>query len=343
MRITFRFLACAAAGLLFTAVGTASHAVSTTYHQVAKYSLDGANGWDYIAFDSSTRHLYITRGTYVAVMDAGTGRPVGTIPGTNGVHGVALASDLDKGFTSNGRSNTVTMFNTKTLQVLKQIKVGNGPDAIIYDPSTDRVFTFNGRGSDSTVIDAGSGHVLGTIKLPGRPEFAVADGQGHVYVNLEDKSALVAIDSKAMTAGDAWPLAPGEGPSGLAMDVKNRRLFSVCDNGKMVVVDADSGKVLATPVIGNGPDAAGFDPDLGYAFSSNGEDGTLSIIHEDSPTQFTTVDAIPTQPGARTMAVDPKTHEVYVVTAKANPPAPGESRYRRTYEPDTFVVLVYAP
>ncbi len=301
-------------------------------------------GWDYLTLDSQARRLYVSRGTHVQVFDADTGAVVGDIAGTNGVHGIAVAPKAGRGFTSNGRDNTVTVFDTKTLKTLGTVAVGTRPDAIIYDPASGCVFTMNGGSNDSTAIDAATMKVVGTIALGGRPEFAASDGAGHVYVNLEDKSQMVQVDSKARTVLAHWSLSPGEGPSGLAIDAVHHRLFSVCDNKQMVVLDTDTGKVVATPAIGNGPDACAFDPSTGMAFSTNGEDGTVTLVHEDSPTVFTVVSTVPTQSGARTCAIDTKTHRLYTVTAKAVAPAPGSApTRRRSYAPGSFVVLVYGP
>jgi YVTN family beta-propeller protein len=308
-----------------------------------KIAIGGDGGWDYLTMDAAARRLYISRGTHVMVVDVDTEKVVGDIPDTQGVHGIALAPKLGRGFTSNGRDNSVTVFDLKTLKEIARVKVGNRPDAIIFDPATNRVFTFNGGSNDATAIGAADDKVAGTVSLGGRPEFAVADGRGEVFVNLEDKSEIVAFDSQSLVVKNHWPLAPGEGPSGLAMDRKNRRLFSVCDNEKMVVLDADTGKVVATPTIGKGPDASAFDPGAGLAISSNGEDGTLTIVREVKPNQFEVEATVPTQAGARTMALDTKTHVIYLVTARAQAPAPGGPPNRRSFEPGSFVILVVGP
>jgi len=312
------------------------------YHLIKKVTLGGEGFWDYLKVDPDGRRLYISRGTHVMVVDADTYAVVGDIPDTQGVHGIAIAADLGRGFTSNGRSNTVTIFDLKTLKVLGTPATDEGPDAIVYDPASKRVFTFNGHGGSTTAIDAATGNVVGTIKLDGRPEFAVPDGKGHIYNNLEDKSLVVEIDTQALKVTQRWPLAPGDSPSGIAMDTQHRRLFSGCHNGMMVVMDADSGKVIATPAIGQGVDANGFDPGTGLAFSSNG-DGTLTVVHEDLPDKFTVVDNVQTQRGARTMALDEKTHNVFLVTAEFEPlPAgtPPSERRRPTMKPGTFTLLV---
>jgi YVTN family beta-propeller protein len=250
---------------------------------------------------------------------------------------------LGKGFTSNGRENSVTVFDLKTLKQTDKIKIdGENPDAILYDPSSKRVFTFNGRSKNATVIDATIGKVIATIPLDGKPEFGVADGKGGVFVNIEDKSEITSIDAKKATVVKSWPLAPCEEPSGLAMDQKHRRLFAGCSNKMMAVVDADSGKVIATPAIGEGVDANAFDADQQLAFSSNGRDGNLTVVHEDSPSKFSVVENAPTQKFARTMALDTTNHDVYLVTAEMEeaPPAKEGERPRRNMKPGTFTLLV---
>jgi DNA-binding beta-propeller fold protein YncE len=336
MKVLSLFCAC----LLPLPAGLRSS--DSSYHLTKTVKLGGEGFWDYLNVDSDARRLYISRGTHVMVLDADSLEVLGDLPNTQGVHGIALASELGRGFTSNGRANTVTIFDLKTLKVLGEVKTGQNPDAIIYDPASRRVFTFNGRSGDSTAIDAASGSVAGTIALGGRPEFAAADGKGHVYANLEDKSMVVAIDSQKLTVVSRWPLAPGEEPSGMAMDRDHRRLFSGCHNKMMVVMDADSGKVVATPPIGQGVDANAFDPGTGLAFSSNG-DGTLTVVHQESPDKYSVVDNVQTQRGARTMALDLKTHNVYLVTAEFGPPpAPtaDQPRPRPSIVPGSFVVLV---
>ena len=311
-RVTVFRLACA----LFLALGAAVFfppalaAADANYHLVKKVVLGGEGFWDYLTCDSAARRVYISRGTHVMVIDADSYAVVGDIPGTNGVHGIALAPEFGRGFASDGRANAVTIFDLKTLKVLGTAPTGNGPDGIVYDPASQRVFTFNGHGNNATAIDAASGKPVGTFTLGGRPEFAAADGQGHIYNNLEDKNTLIQIDSRQLTVTARWPLAPCEEPSGLAMDTQHRRLFVGCHNRMMAVVDADSGKVLATPAIGQGVDANRFDPGTQLAFSSNG-DGTLTIVREVSPQQFTVVANVLTQRGARTMALDLKTTESF--------------------------------
>jgi DNA-binding beta-propeller fold protein YncE len=313
------------------------------YHLIKTIKVGGDGFWDYLAFDSPTRRLFISRGTRVMVVDVDSEKIVGEIPDTPGVHGIALAPAVGNGYTSNGMAGTISIFDLKSLQVIGHAQAEMNPDAITYDPATKRVFAMNGRSGSATAVDAVTGMVLGTIPIGGKLEFAVADGLGHVYVNVENKSEEVEIDSKNLTVTKHWPLDPCKGPSGLAMDAKNRRLFAGCGNKMMAVVNADSGQVIATPPIGAGVDSNQFDPGTGFAFASNGS-GTLTVVHEDSPDQFRVVEDVPTQPGARTMALDPKTHEVYLVTAQFAPAAaatPDNPHPRPGLVPDSFVVLVF--
>ena len=317
-------------------------AAAPGYHIINTYKLGGDGGWDYLTTDADARRLYISRATHVMVVDADSGKVVGDIADTPGVHGIALAPELGKGFVSNGREGTVSIFDMKTLVTSSKVKVGDNPDAILYDPATKRVFTFNGRSADSTAIDAASGKVLGTIKLDGKPEFAASDAKGEVFVNIEDKSEIEKIDPNKLEVKAKWPLAPCTEPSGLSMDRKNRRLFVGCDNKMMAVVDADSGKVLATPAIGDGVDATAFDDATGLAFASCGE-GVLTVVKADSPTSYSVAENVKTQQGARTLALDSKTHNIFVVTANFGPPpAPtaDNPHPRRSILPDSFVVLV---
>jgi len=321
----------------------AASAVGADYHLINTYKLGGEGGWDYLTVDSSSRRMYISRGTHVTVIDVDTGKTVGDIPDTQGVHGIALAPELGRGFVSDGREGMVTIFDIQSLKPITKVKAGENPDAILYDPASKRVFAFNGRSHDATAIDAATGSVLGTIKLEGKPEFAASDGKGEVFVNIEDKSQLDAIDPNKLEVKASWPLAPCQEPSGLAIDRKNRRLFAGCDNKMMAVVDAETGKVIATPAIGEGVDANGFDPGTNLAFASCGE-GVLTVVKEESPAKFTVLQNVQTQPGARTMALDEKTHNVVVVTAKFGPPPPATAdnpHPRRTILPDSFVALVY--
>ncbi len=328
--------------LLCVIAASAQSGSSSGYHVIKQINAGGEGGWDYLTMDSDTHRLYVSRGSHVMVIDVDAGKVVGDLTGTAGVHGIALASEYGKGFTSNGRSDSVTIFDLKTLKVLGEAKTGKNPDAIIYDPSSHRVFVFNGGSQNATAIDARSGEVAGTIALGGRPEFVAADERGHVYVNLEDKSEVVALDSKKLAVEAHWPLAPGEEPSGMAMDRKHRRLFIGCRNKMMVVMNADTGRVVTTVTVGNGVDANAFDPETNFAFSSNG-DGTLTVVHEDSPDKFSVTENVTTQKGSRTMALDAKTHKVYLAAAQygATPAATAERpRPRPSMVPGSFSILV---
>jgi YVTN family beta-propeller protein len=321
---------------------TSGLAAAPGYHVIKTYKLGGDGGWDYLTFDPASNRLYISRSTHVMVIDADSGQPVGDIPDTPGVHGIALAPEFGRGFVSNGRDGTVSVFDLKSLKVLNKIKAGENPDAILYDPASKRVFAFNGKSNNVTAIDAAKGEVVGTIKVDGKPEFAVSDEKGTIFVNIEDKSEVMALDPDQLEVKSRWPLAPCEEPSGLAMDRKHRRLFSGCDNKMMAVVDADSGKLVSTLPIGGGVDANGFDAETGLAFASCGE-GVLTVVHEDSPDKFTAAESVPTKRGARTMALDPVKHRIFLVSAEFGPaPAPtaAQPHPRPAILPDSFVVLV---
>jgi YVTN family beta-propeller protein len=332
---------------LFAAVVTAAFPVSGSaapqiaYHLAHTYALPGEGGWDYLTYDTVGKHLFVSRGTRVMVIDPATGTVVTEIPDTPGVHGIALAQDLGKGFTSNGRENSVSVFDLHTLKSTGKVTIdAKNPDAIIYDPTSKRVFTGNGGSETVTAIDATTNTVVGNVALPGRPEFGAA-GNGMVYFNIEDKNEVVAIDARTNTLVNTWPLGTCDGPSGLSMDVAHHRLFSGCHNKVMMVMNSDNGAIVATLPIGQGVDATAFDPGTQLAFSSNG-DGTLTVAHEDSPDAVTVVQNATTQPGARTLAVDANTHDVYLVTAQftLGTPAPGQTRPTRTMVPGTFTLLV---
>ncbi len=314
------------------------------YEVMQKVKLGGEGWWDYLTVDEVHRRIYITRGTHVMVLDEDSLKPVADIPNLSGIHGVALAPDAGKGYVSEGGSSKVAIFGTGDSKVIKEVEVGNTPDAIAYDPASKRIFTFNARGHDSTVLDD-QGAKVGEIPLGGKPEFAVADGQGTVFVNIEDTSELAAIDSKALKVKNRWPLKPCEEPTGLAFDGKHRRLFVGCSNKQMTIVDADNGKIVATVPIGEGVDAAAYDPETGLAFASCGE-GVLTVVKQESPGKYSVVENVATQRGARTMALDPKTHVAYVVTAEFGPrpaPTPENPHPRPTMVPDSFTLLVASP
>ena len=316
----------------------------SSYKLIKKVPIGGDGGWDYLAVDSGAKRCYISHQTHVVVFDTEKEKVIGDINNTPGVHGIAIARRLNKGFISNGGDNSVTVFDPNTLKETSRLKVGTRPDAIMFDQITNRVFVFNGGSNDCSVIDVNN-KVIGTIALGGKPEFAVSDRNGQVFVNIEDKSEIAAIDAEKMTVTKRWSLAPGEEPSGLAIDRRNNRLFSVCSNGKMVISDYTTGKVVATPEIGKGSDAAAFDPQAGLAFSSNGQDGTLTVIKEETPDQFKVVETVMTAPLARTMALDMRTHLIYLVTAKLKAPAVGEVQggRRRNFEPGSFELLIVGP
>jgi YVTN family beta-propeller protein len=292
--------------------------------------------------DDAARRVYVSRSSHVMVLDADTLRLVGDIPDTPGVHGIAIAPELGKGFTSNGRANSLTVFDTKTLKATGEVKAGTNPDAILYDPFTQRVFAFNGRSGDVTVVDAKTNSVAGTIPVGGKLEFGQSDGKGQVFVNVEDKGEIVALDAKEMKVLAHWPIAPCEEPSGLALDAAHRRLFSVCGNKLMAVVNADTGKVVTTLPIGAGSDGAAFDPATQNAFSSNGE-GTLTVVHESAPDRFEVVQTVGTQRSARTIALDPKTHGLLLPAAEFGPPptpTAEQPRPRPAVVPGSFTLLV---
>jgi hypothetical protein len=313
------------------------------YHLSKKVKLGGTGGWDYLEVDPASHRVFISRGTHVMVFDPSQEKIVGDIADTQGVHGIAIADELNRGFTSNGRSASSTIFDLTSLKILGTVATDKGPDAIIYDPFSKRVFTFNGGADSATAIDAASGNVAGSVALGGGPEFAVSDGKGNIFANLEDKSSLVKFDAKTLKIKDTWPLKPCESPSGLAIDAKNEILVVGCHNKLMAFVDGNSGKLLGTVSIGQGVDANRFDPVTGYAFASCG-DGTITAAHEDSPTQFSVVETIETQRGARTMALDYGNHTVYTFSADFGP-APAATadnpRPRPAILPDTGVLLIY--
>jgi DNA-binding beta-propeller fold protein YncE len=321
-------------------------AAAPKYHVVRHIPLGGEGGWDYLTIDSPSHRLFISRGDHVVVLDVETAKVVGEIPKTEGVHGIAIARDLHRGFVSNGRLNSVTIFNLDTLAVIGEAKTAERPDAILFDPFSSRVFTFNAGGKNATAIDAATGNVAGTIPLGGKPEFAVSDGKGRVYVNIEDTSELASIDAKALTVEKRWKLTPCEEPSGLAIDRAHRRLFSGCSNKVMAVSDPDAGKVVTTLPIGEGVDGDMFDPELGNAFSSNGGSGTVTVVHEIAPDKYEVADNVATARGARTMTIDEKTHHLYLPTAQFGPPpAPTAERPhpRPSIVPGTFEIIDVAP
>ncbi len=338
MRKTIRLMLLTVSVFLCTALALfpSGAAAQSGYRVVKTLPVGGDEGWDYVTVDASARRVYISHGSHVVVLDADSGAAVGDIPNTPGVHGIAIAPGVGRGFVSSGRANSVTIFDLKTLKTLGTVKTGTNPDAIIYDDGSKRVFAMNGRSQDTTAINAADGTVAGTLALGGKPEFAVADGKS-IFVNIEDKSEIVQFDPQKLTITNRWPLAGCEQPSGLAMDLKTRRLFAGCGNKVMVVVDADSGKLVAKVPIGDGVDANAFDAETNFAFASNG-DGTLTVVHEDSPDKYTVVENVATKRSARTMGLDLKTHSIFLPAADFDPPAPGERRGK--IKAGSFVVLV---
>lgn len=321
----------------------AASGLAQEYKLAGSIKIGGTGGWDYLAADSANRRLYVSHGTEVIVIDLDSEKPVGRISGMQGIHGIAIADDLGTGFISDGRANEVVVFNLKDLSVQKKVQAGTNPDGIVYDSASKRVFAFNGRSQDATAIDAATGTVAGTIKLDGKPEFPVSDGKGSVYDNIEDKSEITRINSTTLKVEATWSVSPCDSPSGLAIDTESRRLFAVCDNKLMAVVDADSGKVIATPAIGEGPDAAAFDPGAKLAFSSNGRDGTLTVVRESGKNSYSVSETVSTARGARTMALDTGTHKIYLSTASFGPAAAATAanpRPRPSILPGSFKLVV---
>ncbi len=312
------------------------------YHVLSTIKIGGQGFWDYLTMDTVNRRLYVSNATRVVVVDPDAGKVVGEIPDTQGVHGIAIADKLNKGYVSDGRTNDVTIFDLKSLKVLGKVEMtGTNPDAIIYEPKSERVYTFNGRSNDATAIDAKTDKIVTTIPMGGKPEFAAVDGTGHIFVNIENTGEIAEIDAAQAMVTLRASIKPCEEPSGLAIDTKKSVLFSVCGNKMMAVTDAKTLKVIATPEIGQGPDAAAFDPGTGEAFSSNGRDGTLTIVKEVRG-KWETVDTVKTEPFARTMTLDPKTHRIYLSSAEAGgpPPGGGEKKGRPSMVPDSFHLVV---
>jgi len=308
------------------------------YRVVNRVKLGGEGGWDYLYYDKDSHRLFITRGSHVMVVDTNTLQAAGDIPDLSGIHGVTLAPELGRGFVSNGGDNSVTIFDLKTLKKLDSVKVGERPDAIMYDPFTKHVFTFNAKSKDSTVVDAATGKVVGTVPLGGKPEFPATNEKGKVFVNIEDKSQIAQIDAAKLSVQGTWPVSPCQEPSALAFDRAHHRLFAGCGNKVMAVVDSESGKVVTTVPIGEGVDAGRFNPNTQEVFMSCGE-GVLTVIHEDSPDQYTVTQNVPTVKGARTMAMDYESNTAYLVTAQreATPAAPGQ---RPAMVPGSFELIV---
>jgi DNA-binding beta-propeller fold protein YncE len=328
------------------ASGSTSTAPSSLVVQ-QRWKLAGGGGWDYLTLDSAGKRLFISRDDHVEVLDTASGKVSGTVPGTNGVHGIALAEDLNRGFTSNGHGDSVTAFDLATLKVINEAPVsGHGPDAILYEPTLKHIFTFNGRSKNVSVLDAASLSVVATLPAPDKPEFAVDDAAGHIFVNIEsDAGQILVIDSRKLTVTATWAIPGCATPSGLAIDRTHHRLFSVCDARVMAITDAESGKQVGRVKIGNEPDAAEFDAKRELVFSSNG-DGTLTVIHQDSADHYTMSEILETQSGARTMALDRANGKIYLVAAKFGPPPAATPEHPHPYPriiPDSVTVLVVAP
>lgn len=317
-----------------------------SYRFLKEIPVGGEGGWDYITVDPAAHRVYVTHATKVIVIDTQRDELAGEIADTPGVHGVAIARDLGRGFVSNGRENKVSVFDLATLKTLSKVETGDSPDAILYDPTRKEVYAFNHRGKSVTVFAAESGKVEATIALTGLPEFAQLDAKaGRIYVNIEDKSEVSVIDTKTRTVVAHWPIAPGEGPTGMEIDLAHHRLLVGCDD-VLVMMDSATGKVVATAPVGKGVDAVAFDPGTQLAFTSNGTSGTVTVIHVDSPDKLTVVQTLATERGAKTMMVDPSTHKIYLGTAKyVIPPAKGGStaKVRPAMIPGTFRVLIYGP
>ncbi len=338
MRRIFLFIGLFLLGLSLQ--GNAQH-----YKVSGRIPIGGEGGWDYLFADSANGQLYVSHGTQVEVVDLASEKPVAKITGMKRIHGIAVANDLNRGYISDGGDDVVLIFDLKSNAVLQKVPAGKNPDGILYDPYSRRVFAFNGRSNDVTAIDAASGKVAGTIALDGKPEFPVSDGKGNVYANIEDKSEIVQLDPQTLKVKKTWPLSPCEEPSGLAIDLEARRLFSVCSNNKMAVVNADSGQVIATVAIGDGPDAAAYDPGSKLVFSSNGS-GTLTVVGQSSPDKYSVLENAPTERSARTMTLDTKTHKIYLSAAQlgATPEATADNPHPRPkIVPDSFHILVVSP
>jgi DNA-binding beta-propeller fold protein YncE len=345
-----RYLKLAVAAWLSSALAFALPSIAAEpYHLAEKLHLDGDVRWDYLSFDSAHKRLFVTRGDHVDVFDTVGKRVIGTIPDTHGVHGVALAPELDRGFTSNGRDNAVTVFELAMLKVVTTVATGENPDAIVFDPDTRRVFSANAKGQSLTAIDAVSGSVVGTIALGGKPEFAVVDGAGLLFVNIEDKNQLVAVDTRKLKVVRNYDLSPVcTEPAGLAIESASKRLFVTCHNDTMAVIDTyRGGRVIASVPIGHATDAAIYDNEANLAFSSNG-DGTLTVVGIDAAGKYAVRQTVNTMPGARTMALDPVSHAIYLVSAEFDRPAPApaaeqKESSRPRFKPGTFTLLIVSP
>ncbi|MDB6023872.1 MAG: beta-propeller repeat-containing protein [Verrucomicrobiales bacterium] len=325
------------------AIVSAAQGAEPSYRLTKEIAVGGDGGWDYLSIDEAARRLYVSHATKIVVLDIDKNEVVGEIADTPGIHGIAIAHELGRGFSSNGKENKSSIVDLKSLKTLSKVDTGENPDAILYEPGAKEVYTFNGRGKSATVFDAKSGKVIATIPLSGKPEFATEDlNAGRIFCNIEDKNEVAVIDTKTHKVINTWPIAPGEAASGMAIDVAHHRLFLGCDNKLMVMMDNTNGKVITTVPIGDRVDANAFDPVTQLVFSSNGE-GTVTIAREESPEKLTVIQTLKTEPGAKTMTLDPKTHNIYLASAKFEKPTEqGGARQRPKMIPGTFKVLVYS-
>jgi DNA-binding beta-propeller fold protein YncE len=325
-----------------TLLSFATIAFAQTYHVVDHWKIGGQGGWDYLLSDDAAHRLYVTHNARVEVLDTTSGKLVGAVTGMKSTHGVALNADGKTGYISDGAGNAIVVFSRADLSVTATVPAGTNPDGIAFEPATKTVWAFNGRSKNISVMDAGTNTIVDTIALPGKPEFPQVDEHGSVFVNIEDKNEIIKLDAKSRKAVATWPLEGCDSPSGMAIDRTGHRLFSVCDGGKMAIINYETGKLLGLAAIGSSPDAAGFDPKHGVAFSSNGGDGTLTVVDATKP-GFPTLQTLKTEKAARTMALDAATGRVYLVTAQFGPaPAPTEAmpRPRPAVLPDSFEVIV---
>ena len=319
---------------------------SQTYELSKKISTSGNDGWDYLTVDDVAQHLFVSHGNMVNIIDLKSDKTIATIPDTKGVHGIAVANDLNKAFISNGKDNSITVINLKTFQLIEKVKIaGVKPDAILYDQFSRKVFVYNAESNDATVLDANTNKILKTIPLGGKPEFSVTNTKGLIYVNIEDKNEIKTINASTLKVVNTWNIAPGEEPSGLAIDLVTNRLFSVCGNNLMIIVNAINGKIIKTLPIGSGCDGVVFDPKKNLIFSSNGE-GTITVVKEGNANTFSVLETVKTQKGARTIALNKTTNQLYLSTAGfgAKPEPTAENpKPRAGILPNSFVVLVVEP
>lgn len=342
MRTESPIIAILAAAAMAACAHAPTH-VGSAYALHANYQLGGEGRWDLLAVDSVRHHVFISRSDHVDIIDTGTGQRVGTLAGTDGVHSIAVAAKLGRGFTTNGKANSLSEFDLVGLQRIRDIPLsGQSPDAIVFDAFSAHLFAFNAHSNDVSIVDAANGKEIAVLGFEGNPELPAADGHGRLFVNIEDKAQLVEIDTAAMKVLQTWPLTGCEGPTGLALDTAHHRLFSACDNKVMAVTDAKDGHQIALLPIGEGPDGAVFDSHSQSVFIPNGKSGTLTVIHEDDPDHFRVVQTVTTQLGARTIELDPATHRLYLPTARFGP-KPADAKQRPPILPDSFSLLMVSP